>query len=118
MKAEFASIVLSVAGPVLSAAHDRVWFGFKSRLVYEARDGPSFPCKFTLLRITRLAGRLGCPLKYDYYYRYDICTLLYEFILHTSRLKMGEMVPVQVPKNLDCLGLIKLHSIDRNLLLC
>ena len=69
MKAEFASIVLSVAGPVLSAAHDRVWFGFKSRLVYEARDGPSFPCKFTLLRITRLAGRLGCPLKYDYYYR-------------------------------------------------
>ena len=38
MKAEFASIVLSVAGPVLSAAHDRVWFGFKSRLVYGARD--------------------------------------------------------------------------------
>ncbi len=38
MKAEFASIVLSVAGPVLSAAHDRVWFGFKSRLVYGVRD--------------------------------------------------------------------------------
>jgi len=61
MKAEFASIVLSVAGPVLSAAHDRVWFGFKSRLVYEARDGPSFPCKFTLLRnyTPRGAARLS-----------------------------------------------------------